>query len=255
MDRHQSADEAETFEKINRAGRRGNLLGKVNQRFQEALQTNRGDERVRDVARETTNDPGVSADDLAMKRAKSVKAQRMIVPEGVIIEGALSSGSETEIEGRIDGNVTVDGHLYLGRSALVSGNVRASNCKLDGLVEGRMDCANELELGQTGRLNADVMAGKSMELSGQVNGNVTCGGSLRILAGADVRGDVRSRVFYLEEGGIFNGTCSIGNKPKPPAARAPEKREESGVSAGAGRVGNKPKSSAAPAPEKQGASD
>lgn len=207
-------DDAKTYEEINRAGRRGSVFGRMSQRFQEAIDTGRGDERVRDVTEETENDPGISPDDLAMKRAKSVKPQRMIVPEGVIIEGALSSGSETEIEGRVDGDVTVDGRLFLGRSALVSGNVRAVACRIEGLVDGKVDCSSDLELGETGRLNADAVAGRGMVLAGQCNGNVICGGVLRLRPTAQLEGNIRARTFVLEEGATFNGECVIGAKPK-----------------------------------------
>lgn len=207
-------DDAKAYEELNRAGKRGSVFGRMSQRFQEAIDTGRGDERVRDVTEESVNDPAISADDLAMKRAKSVKPQRMIVPEGVIIEGALSSSSETEIEGRVDGDVTVDGRLFLGRSALVSGNVRAVACRVDGLVEGKVDCSADLEVGETGRLNADAVAGRGMALAGQVNGNVICGGVLRLRATAQLNGNIRARTFVLEEGAVFNGECAIGTKPK-----------------------------------------
>lgn len=207
-------DDAKTYDDMNRAGRRSGMFGRMSQRFQDAIDTGRGDDRVRDVTEEISNDPAITADDLAMKRAKSVKPQRMIVPEGVIIEGALTSGSETEIEGRVDGDVTVDGRLLLGRSALVSGNVRAVACRVDGLVEGKMDCSQDLDLGETGRLNADAVAGRGMVLAGQVNGNVICGGILRLRPTAHLNGNIRARTFVLEEGAIFNGECTIGTKPK-----------------------------------------
>ncbi len=225
MDSH-SADNTKAYEELKAAGNKGSLLGKVNQRFQDALQTGRGDESLRDVPAETQNDPGVSADDLAMRRAKSVRAQKLILPEGVIIEGALSSCTETEIEGRIDGDVTVDGRLFLGSSALVSGKVRATTCSLDGLVEGKVDCSHNLELGTSGRLKADAVAGQNITLAGEVFGNITCGGTLRITPTANVTGNVRARVILLEEGANFNGDCIIGAKPTQKAETAPKQKAE-----------------------------
>lgn len=201
--------EPDSFEELDKAQRKGSLFGKVNAAFQDVLQTSRGDERVRDAAAEAGDDPMVSADDLAMRRAKSVRAERLIVPEGVIIEGSVSSGSETEIAGRVDGNLTVEGRLFLGASALVSGNVRSTSCKVEGLVEGKIECAQKLELGVTGRLNADAMAGKSVTLAGQVIGDVACGGVLRMCATAKVTGNIRARSVVLEEGAVFNGTCTM----------------------------------------------
>jgi cytoskeletal protein CcmA (bactofilin family) len=186
----------------------------------EALQTSRGSDRVRDVAAETGSDPHVAADDLAIRRAKSVNAKRMIIPEGVIIEGSMTGGSETEICGRVEGDVNVDGRLYLGASALITGNVRANYCRCEGLVEGKVECSQELTLGKTGRLNGDVLAGKAVHLAGQVFGNVATPGLLHLSGTGMLVGDVRVRRFLIEEGGIFNGRCAM---------RTPAQREADGA--------------------------
>lgn len=204
------------FEKMGNAGKKG-LLGRFNSRFNDKLQTSRGQERQRDVVAETAAMPEAKADDLAMRRARNVSGQKMIIPEGVIIEGSLTSGSDTEIGGRIEGNITVEGRLHLGPSALISGNVRAASCKIEGLVEGKVECSEDLELGQSGRLNADVLAGKRINLAGQVYGNVTTPGVLRLAATSRVEGDIRTRSILMEEGAALNGQCVM----RAPAQQQP----------------------------------
>lgn len=203
------------FEKMGKAGKKG-LFGRFNSRFNDKLETSRGQDRRRDAVAETAALPDAKADDLAMRRARNVNAQKMIIPEGVLIEGNLSSGSDTDIGGRIEGNITVEGRLHLGPSALISGNVRAGSCKIDGLVEGKVECSEELDLGETGRLNADVLAGKRINLAGQVFGNVTTPGVLRLAATSRVEGDVRTRSILMEEGATMNGQCVM---------RAPAQRQ------------------------------
>ena len=205
----------DTYEDLADAGKsRSGLFGRVNQAFQEALTSSRGT-RDRPVVVETREEPAAVADDLAIRRSKSVKQQRMIVPEGAIIDGSMTCGAETEISGRVEGDVTVEGRLYLGASALVSGNVRATSCRVDGHVEGRMECAEELELGTSGRLNADTMAGKRIILAGEVIGNVATGGILRLVSSGRLTGDIRARRLIIEEGAQFNGGCTM----RPPAQR------------------------------------
>ena len=133
----------------------------------------------------------------------------MIIPEGVVISGSVSSGAETEISGRVDGDVTVEGRLYLGPTALISGNVRATACKVEGLVEGKMECSQEIELGRTGRLNADAMAGKKATVAGQVFGNVATGGMLHLVATGRIEGNIQTRQLVMEEGSVFNGRCGM----------------------------------------------
>jgi len=212
---HDDTEES-SFSDLERASKKGNIFGRFNAAFQDVLQTSRGPNRMREPAVEAGDSPHVTADDLAIRRAKTVSSKRMVVPEGAIINGSMMSGSESEIAGRIEGDVTVDGKLMLASSALITGNVRAASCSVEGLVEGKMECTNELELGPTGRLNADVMAGKRMVLRGQVFGNVSTGGMLHIMATAKVTGDIRARQIIIEEGAVFNGRCLM----RPPAQRS-----------------------------------
>jgi cytoskeletal protein CcmA (bactofilin family) len=204
------ADAPDTYEALEAATRSDSgLFGRMNARFQEALQNNRGTGQQRSAAEEAGDDPRVTADDIAIRRARTVKPQRMIVPEGVIIDGSMTSGSETEISGRVEGDVTVEGRLYLSPSALITGNVRATTCKVEGLVEGRMECSDQIELGKSGRLNADALAGRAILLEGQVYGNIKCGGRLQIGPSARVVGDIRTKKIVIEEGAMFNGACTM----------------------------------------------
>lgn len=212
------------LEKMGNAGKKG-LFGRFSSKFDDKLQTSRGQDRQRDVVAETARMPEAKADDLAMRRAKNVTAQRMIIPEGVIIEGSLTSSSDTEIGGRIEGNITVDGYLQLGPSSLISGNIRAGSCKIEGLVEGKVECSEDLELGQTGRLNADVLAGKRILLAGQVYGNVTTPGVLRLAATSRVEGDVRTRSILMEEGATMNGQC-VMRAPAQQQAQPPQDQNQ-----------------------------
>jgi cytoskeletal protein CcmA (bactofilin family) len=214
LDTPVSGDVPDTFDDLEEAKRKS-LFSKFNERFQDALQSSRGTDRTRDAVEEASEDPQVSADDLAMRRAKSVNTKRMVVPEGVIIQGSMTSGSETEIGGRIEGDVNVDGRLYLGTSALITGNVRAVYCKVEGLVDGKMECSQELELGKTGRINGDVLAGKSVQMAGQIFGNVSTPGLLHLTESAKLAGDIRARRLLIEEGASFNGSCIM----RPPAQR------------------------------------
>lgn len=197
------------FDEMNRARKGGGLFGRFSSRLDDALQTSRGPERARDAVVESQSKPEVSADDLAIRRARTTSPQRMIIPEGVIIEGNLTGGTDTEISGRIEGDITVEGRLFLGTTALITGNVRAGSCSVEGLVEGKVECSDDLELGKSGRLNADVLAGKRINIAGQVYGNVTTPGVLRLSSTSKVVGDLRARNLIMEEGASLNGKCAM----------------------------------------------
>ncbi len=208
---------ARSLEELERA-RSGGLMGRFNTALRDVLQTSRGGERTRHAVEEAGESPHVTADDLAIRRAKHVSTTRMVVPEGVIINGSMTSGSETEINGRIDGDVNVDGRLYLGPSALVSGNVRATDCQIEGLVEGKVECSQSIELGESGRLNADVVVGKRVTLAGHVFGNISTSGVLYLGASAKVKGNIQTRRLNIEEGATFNGHCLMRSKAQDRAS-------------------------------------
>ncbi len=200
--------EPDTFADLEAAAKTGGLFRRVNAAFHDALQNSRGTETSLDL-RQAEQETRVTADDLAIRRAKNVSPRKMTVPEGVIIAGSMSSGSETEISGRVEGDVTVDGRLFLGPSALVTGNVRATSCRVDGLVEGKVECSDELDLGPSGRLNADAMAGRKVTIAGQVYGGIATGGLLRLLTSGRIEGDVHAKRLLIEEGSTFNGVCTM----------------------------------------------
>ncbi|MCX5758652.1 MAG: polymer-forming cytoskeletal protein [Candidatus Hydrogenedentes bacterium] len=197
----------DSYADLDKAAKGDSFLHRISSSFQDMIQTSRGNERPQPSELDVSDASLASADDIAIRRAKNVTPKRMIVPEGVIIGGAMTSGSETEICGRVDGDVVVDGKLYLGQTALISGNVRATSCRVEGLVEGKLECSQEVDVGKTGRLNADALAGKRIVIAGQIFGNVSTAGLLRLGATGRVEGNIQAKQLVIEEGSTFNGRC------------------------------------------------
>ena len=191
--------------------KKSSLFGKFNTRVQEAIEEGRGEEAVRQAVAETPKAPVLPADDVAIRKGKTPTSQQMIVPEGVVINGTITSASETQIAGRVDGEVMVEARLSLEPTSHVSGTVRSTSCSLLGRVDGNLECTDELIIGDGGRLNADALSGKDMTIAGEVKGNVQCGGMLRLMNTARLKGNIRARSIVISEGAIFNGKCSMAN--------------------------------------------
>ena len=195
---------------------KGGLFSRLGERFNDALQQGRGTSRHRNAVEEMRRSSSITPDDAATRRTRNVNLRRMVIPEGVTIEGSLHGGAESEIGGRIEGDLTVDGALFLLKTAVVTGNVRAGSCQMDGLVEGQVEVTEDLAIGKTGRLNADAIAGRNVDIAGQVHGSVTTPGKLRMASGSVVNGDVRVRVLNMEEGAALNGVCTM----RPPTPKS-----------------------------------
>lgn len=194
--------------------RESGLFSKLSGRLNNTIQTNRGGSGMPVSSPPLTQRP---VEDISLARARSNKGQKMYIPEGVVIEGSITGGSETEIHGRVEGNVSVEATLFLGKNALVTGNVRAVSCQVEGTVQGGIECTEDLVVTTTGRLASDAGAGKQIRVAGSVEGNVNTPGILRIEAGGVVNGDVQARVFSMSEGAELNGRCSM---------RAPAQEQE-----------------------------
>jgi hypothetical protein len=79
---------------------RPSFFQRIGASFQDKLQTSRGGmERPFEPLTETPEAPPAGADDLAVRRAKTGGLRRMVVPEGVVIGGSVTSNAETEISG------------------------------------------------------------------------------------------------------------------------------------------------------------
>lgn len=184
------------------------LLSRLSGRLNTTLQNNRGGGGS---SMPVSAPPLVQrpTEDISLARSRASKAQKMYIPEGVVIEGSVTGGSETEIHGRVEGNVSVDATLFLGKNALVTGTVHAGSCQVEGTVKGGIDCTDELVVTSTGRLASDAEAGKQIRVAGSVDGNVNTPGVLRIESGGVVNGDVQARVFSMSEGAELNGRCSM----------------------------------------------
>ncbi len=202
--------------------KKSSLFGKFNTRVQEAIEEGRGEEAVRQAVTETPRVPVLPADDVAIRKGKTPSSQQMIVPEGVVIDGTLTSASETEIAGRINGDAAVEAHLSLEPTAVITGKIRAEACSLRGKVNGTVECTHELVIGESGRLNANAISGKDMTIAGKMKGNIQCGGMLRLMKTARLKGNIRARSVVINEGAVFNGTCSMA-KPKQNSAQSTKK--------------------------------
>jgi cytoskeletal protein CcmA (bactofilin family) len=188
--------------------RRG-LFGRFSNRFDEALQTNRAPERPA----ATPAAPAPAAAPREEARPKGAGPVRMLIPEGVEIEGNIKGACDTEIGGKINGDILINGRVMLNAGSVIKGNVRSASCRIDGTVEGRVECSDEVELGKGGRLNADVKAGKRINVAGQVYGNVNSPGVVHMAAGSLVQGDVVARSFMMEDGAMLNGKCTMRSTP------------------------------------------
>jgi len=113
------------------------------------------------------------------KEVISREAFDTLIGANTTIEGNISSGGTIRIDGKVNGNLNVEGDVYIGSEAFITGNIHAS----------------------------------SIHLSGTVQGNIRATNLLRLLSTAKLYGDIQVQSFVADEGAVFQGNCSMINAP------------------------------------------
>ena len=101
----------------------------------------------------------------------------------------------------------------------IVGNITAdSDFRIDGLIEGELNCTGKVVIGEAGRIKGTVICANA-EILGLMEGKITCHQQLSLRASGKIQGEVHTKTLIVEPGAIFNGTCAMGSE----AAKAPVK--------------------------------
>ena len=95
-----------------------------------------------------------------------------IIGEGFVFKGELQGASAIRIEGKIIGNVNVEGGIVLGEKGIIEGNVITRSAIIYGTIKGNIKTA-QLEIKRTGFVNGDITTDTlEIELGAQYNGKL-----------------------------------------------------------------------------------
>lgn len=100
----------------------------------------------------------------------------------------------------------VSAECYFQGTLNVQGSLR-----VDGTLEGSVDNARHVIVGDGGKIVGDVTA-EIVVCGGTIEGNV-CAEMLEVLGKASIQGDIRAKKMIVEEGSCIDGHCTIGEKP------------------------------------------
>jgi cytoskeletal protein CcmA (bactofilin family) len=91
----------------------------------------------------------------------------------------------------------------------IEGELKSNgNIRIDGLVSGKIQTSQDLVLGATAQIDADVIASNAL-ISGSVKGNVTVKNSLTITETGKILGNIVCAHITIQNGGVFNGNCTM----------------------------------------------
>lgn len=98
-----------------------------------------------------------------------------LVGSNTELKGDVTSKGIVRVDGKVTGNVSVQGDLFIGEASVIKGDISAA----------------------------------TIHIAGNTEGNIYCSGLLKLLATARVIGDIQVKSFVCEEGSLFDGNCKM----------------------------------------------
>src|SRR5438045_785881 len=95
-----------------------------------------------------------------------------IIGEGYVFTGELCGSSVIRIEGKIIGNVNVEGGVILGEKGVIEGDVYTKSAIIHGVVNGNVKTTH-VEIKKTGDVSGDITTDTlEIEIGAQYNGKL-----------------------------------------------------------------------------------
>ena len=83
-----------------------------------------------------------------------------IITDGTIIKGDIVASGDFRLDGKLEGNIQLNGKLVVGDSGVVNGNVLCQNANVIGTVNGNLSVKELLSLHTSARVRGDILINK-----------------------------------------------------------------------------------------------
>jgi len=115
------------------------------------------------------------------ERSNNRVAQLPVLRESLIasdltVEGKIEGKGNLRIAGRLEGDINIQGDLFVNEQAQLNGTLRARQVTLAGKLDGHIESAEKVELLDTAILIGDLKTGTLTIAAGsRVRGTIQCG--------------------------------------------------------------------------------
>ncbi|MCR5444205.1 MAG: polymer-forming cytoskeletal protein [Bacteroidales bacterium] len=95
--------------------------------------------------------------------AKTMETENVpinIITDGTVIKGDVVATGDFRLDGKLEGNIQLNGKLVVGDSGVVQGNVLCQNANIIGTVNGNLSVKELLSLHSTARVRGDILINK-----------------------------------------------------------------------------------------------
>lgn len=98
-------------------------------------------------------------------------------------------------------------------SKIIGTIVTDTDIRIDGTVEGDLQCAGKVVIGEKGSLKGTIVC-RNAEILGHIEGKITVSETLALRATANLKGEATTQVLIVEPNAVFNGNCSMPQENK-----------------------------------------
>jgi len=117
------------------------------------------------------------------------------------------------IKGKGVNKRTDDSFSFIGEKISFAGKIESKGTmSIDGHVKGDLSSIENLIVGREAVIESDLDV-TSLELHGEVRGNINAGDTITIHATGKVFGDILSKSVVMESGAVVDGRCTILPEP------------------------------------------
>lgn len=103
---------------------------------------------------------------------------------------------------------------FLDRGASFKGEMEFEDTmRIDGKFNGKIMSKNELIVGESAHIEGDILVGR-IAISGTVMGKIVASQRVEIHRTGKVYSDIDTPALVIEEGAIFQGSCSMGERDR-----------------------------------------
>jgi cytoskeletal protein CcmA (bactofilin family) len=83
---------------------------------------------------------------------------KTVIAEDMEITGTVKSGTEVQLDGKLNGDMNCSAKVTVGKKAQVKGNLSVQAITIKGQVNGNVTAKDRIELKSTSRVNGDIRA-------------------------------------------------------------------------------------------------
>lgn len=130
-------------------------------------------------------------------------------------------------------NLQTDTNNVISKETKITGDIKVlGNIRIEGTVEGTVYSKGRVVVGEVSVVKGDISSVEA-EISGKVQGEVTCSEILFLKKTAVIFGDITTQKLVVENGAIFNGKCHM-NTNALVVSKSDDKNEQRGKQIAAG---------------------